>query len=1071
MMIGQHLSPKTLAPQRQLNTIRRSHLIELLYQGIQQKVTTITAPPGSGKTTVVTEFSAEADIPVCWYTINGSDKDARSLLEGLIAAFNRKFPQIGQTVIPVLESSLQPEKQIDSIIDTLSHKISLNIHEYLLFVIEDIHILEDEVVAKGIISHLIEMSPENCHFIITSRNPVTLPVLPKLGLQQQVMRINTHEFEFSLAEIKELFATVFSTTLSEEQAATIAEETNGWVPALFLHAISDNVTLKKGMQYLNREDLYTYLAEEVYQLQPVKTQEFLTNTAILDELVPEFCDTLLDIRNSSSVLEELYIKNLFITRFEDDKPNYRFQTVFKDFLLHQLEKKNPEHRLVLHYKAGLIFEKEQKWDEAIQHFIKAHKPIEASRIILSTGEDYIRNDKWSVVLSWLELLPKSQVITSAELLLLKAAALVHLGDSTEAARILTELLDKKAYGSNALLQVKLLNWRCAALRMMGQFGEAKRDIKYAIALLKVNGGPSDVKGDVFRRLGDICAEQGQFKGALRQQQAALKYYSVSQNLALTLQVHDSLGIIFKRCGDLGQAIYHLENARAGWQKINNYGALSATLNNIGIIYQRKGQYEMALDTLQSGLKASKKHGYRRTEACLLLTTGEVLRDAGQYKDALVSFQQGLDVAREVMEPYFVTYALLGMGEVERLLGNIDKAAVLLNEAYIQAKNHGQPYETALIKIQIALIANENSQTAKTVQMLNECRIYLAQAGDKDALVKVYFYLAHMAFLDRQYDEIPPYIDKLEKIVREIGGSEFLIPDCKHAILMLQYCVNKKIGTAIFPQILDIIKRSSIKQTLLTSPVIKTTVHQTITSVNVRAFGEIKVAVNDREVREEEWRSLRAKEIFIYLLSIAAEQTREQVATALWPNLSSARGTSNFHINLYRARQAIMPVIFSQDRGKYRINPAVNISFDLFLFQELIKLSIPLKGIEKVTYLEKATALYHGPFAREIYGDWVEGIRQVTENDYIKALRQLTDLYTELHEDFKAIATLEQLINVDRYDDDAYGCLMELQLAGKDSAGANRTYQQYCRNVVQETKVVSTRVNQMYQKLAKNYTLN
>ena len=106
---------------------------------------------------------------------------------------------------------------------------------------------------------------------------------------------------------------------------------------------------------------------------------------------------------------------------------------------------------------------------------------------------------------------------SAELLLLRAASLVHLGDSNESARILTTLLNNKAYGDNSLLQVKLLNWRCASLRMMGQFGEAKRDIKNAIAILKINGGPSDIKGDVYRRLGDICAEQGQLKGALRYQ--------------------------------------------------------------------------------------------------------------------------------------------------------------------------------------------------------------------------------------------------------------------------------------------------------------------------------------------------------------------------------------------------------------------------------------------------------------------------------------------------------------------------------------------------------------------------
>ncbi|MCX6003873.1 MAG: tetratricopeptide repeat protein, partial [Chloroflexi bacterium] len=1028
------------------------------------KVSTIAAPAGSGKTTVVTDFAGEVDIQVCWYTINASDMDPRSLLEGIIAAFNQKFPQIGQVVIPILESSMQPEKQANSIIDTLAHEINTSIPEYILFVIEDFHFVEGNLAAGSIINLLIEMSPENCHFIVTSRNPVNLPVLAKLGMRHQVTRITAHQFAFSIDEIKEFFSVQFSTKLSQEQAETILEETKGWVPALLLHGVGGNTISAEVTRQLSRQDLYAYLAEEVHQSQPAKTQEFLSDTAILDDLSPEFCDTFLDIRNSASILEELYAKNLFITRLEGEKHSFRYHAVLKDFLLHQLETKNPEHLLVLHYKAGMIFEKEQQWDEAINHFIKARKPAEAIRLILTIGEDYVRNGKWSIVLKWLELLPKAQVVSSTEMLVLKASALVHLGNSTESARILTELLERKAFGSDLLLQAKILNWRCAALRMMGQFSEAKRDVKKAISILNLCDGSSEIKGDVFRQLGDICAEQGQFKGALRYQKTALKYYGVSCNLALTSQVHNSLGIIYTRCGDLPQAIYHLEQSREGWQKLRNYGVLSATLCNIGIIYQRKGQYEIALDTLKSGLEASKKHGYRRAEACLLLTTGEVLRDAGQYKDAMVSFQHGLDIAREVVEPYFVTYALIGMGEVERLLGNTDKASTLLNEALIQAENHGQPYECALIKIQIALIENENGRFDTAAKILNQCRSYLSDAGDKNTLAKVYFYLAHHAFLNKQYDQITQYIEKLEGIVREIGYSEFLIPDCKYAILMLQYCVNKKIGAGIFPQMLDKIKRFSSESTPLTSPAIETMVNHNIADLTVTSLGEINVLVNGRLVKEEEWRSLRAKEIFIYLLSTASGQTREQVAAALWPDLNTARGTSNFHINLYRARQAIIPVIFSQSQGKYRINPEVKISFDLFQFRELINASKTLRGSDKTNCLEKAAALYKGSFAREIYGDWVEAIRQETENEYIKALSLLADIYSQQNGYPKAISTLERVIALDPYNDEAYCKMMELQIASNDNISAQRTYQQYCHNAVRETNSLSPRVRQIYQKL-------
>ena len=203
---------------------------------------------------------------------------------------------------------------------------------------------------------------------------MTLPVLTNLGMHGQITHINAHQFAFSIEEIKKLFAAIFSVELSQEQAETILEETKGWVPALLLHGVGGNNTMTKVKRHPSREDIYDYLAEEVYQSQPDKTREFLSNTTILDELAPEFCDTFLDIRNSASILEELYLKNLFVTQLEGDKQIYRYHAVLKDFLLHQLQTKNPEHLLVLHYKAGMVFEKEQQLEEAIHHFIKARKP-------------------------------------------------------------------------------------------------------------------------------------------------------------------------------------------------------------------------------------------------------------------------------------------------------------------------------------------------------------------------------------------------------------------------------------------------------------------------------------------------------------------------------------------------------------------------------------------------------------------------------------------------------------------------------------------------------------------------
>lgn len=44
-------------------------------------------------------------------------------------------------------------------------------------------------------------------------------------------------------------------------------------------------------------------------------------------------------------------------------------------------------------------------------------------------------------------------------------------------------------------------------------------------------------------------------------------------------MHNSLGVVYKRLGELAKANTQFEHARQGWQKVRNFGALAMTLSN------------------------------------------------------------------------------------------------------------------------------------------------------------------------------------------------------------------------------------------------------------------------------------------------------------------------------------------------------------------------------------------------------------------------------------------------------------------------------------------------------------
>ena len=454
------------------------------------------------------------------------------------------------------------------------------------------------------------------------------------------------------------------------------------------------------------------------------------------------------------------------------------------------------------------------------------------------------------------------------------------------------------------------------------------------------------------------------------------------------------------------------------------------------------------------------------ETCIRISMGEVLRDKGEYPEALTHFQAGLTTARELIEPYLVSYATTGMGEIYRLLGDRDKAEVLLKEALVDSEARKHSYESALIGLQLALVESETGQFDQAVERLNKCCAVLGEAGELEALARGYFHLAHISFLKGQNDGVKQYIGKLEGLVQKLGYDNFLVVEGRDAVLLLQHCVTNQIGVQLFSRILSKIKMlPKSTRRPKNRPAFFFTQTENKPAIKISAFRDIKVEVSGRPVSENEWRSKRARELFLYLLITGNPQTREQICASIWPDLNVARGTSNFHINLYRARKAILADVFTYLDGKYAINPDINIKFDMREFDDLVQKAFQMPdNSSKLACLGKALDLYQGPLAPEIYSEWIEPQRRRLEDVYIKTLFLCSEGYAEIRHYEEAMQSLEKIINCDPYNDIAYSKLMEYQINSGDKTSALRTYRKYIDNVTQDLNSTSPKIQSLYRSL-------
>ncbi|MEK6705428.1 MAG: tetratricopeptide repeat protein, partial [Bdellovibrionota bacterium] len=558
---------KVLPPRRKPDVLRRQRLVDFLHEHVNLKIQTVSAPAGYGKTTLLVDFASDTEIPLCWYAFNASDQDLTVFFDTLLTSIRYRFPEFGKKTEAMLKASGDVSKEANRIIGVLTGEMYTDIPDFFILVLEDYHLVESDNNLKSVLDILFERAPVNCHFIITSRTSIELSAFNKLRLQRDIARLELSELSFTSSEVRQLLTDYYKIQLSEDEAQKLATASEGWIAGILLGvSTSFQRQLPDTKVQLSSQDIFNYLASEVYEKQPPEIKGFLLVSSTFWEIEPRNCNLLFNLTNSEQLLEEVERRNLFITRLEGERIIYRYHNLFRDFLQQKLRKEQPQSHRLLHIDAGSIFEKKEQWHLAIDHYLTIDSFANALKIIKKVGESFLKAGKWQTVSRWIQALPEKARSGEPVLALLNAESLIHLGQADKAIQLLNSLLNGIDISRDWLLTGKALSWRSAAFRLTGHFSEATDDIKKSIHILKQNNGPADVLGGAYRRLGAIHAEQGRLAEAEKCMKRSLKLFISVFDVSQIAAVHNSLGIVFKRLGDLPRAAAHYEQARQYWEK-------------------------------------------------------------------------------------------------------------------------------------------------------------------------------------------------------------------------------------------------------------------------------------------------------------------------------------------------------------------------------------------------------------------------------------------------------------------------------------------------------------------------
>jgi LuxR family maltose regulon positive regulatory protein len=110
-------------PKFDANKIHRERLVDAIHGEIARKLIVIAAPAGYGKTTLLADFAAHTDIPVCWVGLTEADRDVMRLSTVLLASLEKRFRRLKNSLDLRAYANSSPEALAQAFVGMISQNI------------------------------------------------------------------------------------------------------------------------------------------------------------------------------------------------------------------------------------------------------------------------------------------------------------------------------------------------------------------------------------------------------------------------------------------------------------------------------------------------------------------------------------------------------------------------------------------------------------------------------------------------------------------------------------------------------------------------------------------------------------------------------------------------------------------------------------------------------------------------------------------------------------------------------------------------------------------------------------
>jgi LuxR family maltose regulon positive regulatory protein len=990
----------------------RPRLVNDLNRKLDKKLILISAAAGFGKTTLLAEFTAQADRPVSWVRLTDADQDVMRLAEILWSSLVRRFRRLRNAVRIGGLAGASPSSLARVIVGAVADRVD----EPFVVIFDDAHRLNVADECKAFLASFISDAPPGMTILAAGRELLDVPLVQLLAADK-LATFDSDSLTLRADELADVVARRTGESVSEAMVGDLMEETGGWVTGVLL---SERLVSHQVPSLISADEplAYEYLATAVFDRQPEAVQRFLLDSSVLPVMTADLCDAVLEREDSGEMLEDMLARGLFISVTDDQPTTYEYHHLFRGFLGARARLADSDAFRTLQVRAARRLALLDEWKElSAEMFMALDEPIEARKVAVEVTERMFLSGRRGTLLRWSDYFHRKRVpVPSLNTLL--ASLMEAFGQRSD----VIPMLDRATSMASKLEDAdsRLLKRRRATT--MGFIAFAKEDWKTLREVIrdlkKLHARDSDVNGlrSLYRLEAFYAADYlGDRSAATRLIRSATDLGSPSASPLDAALAWTSRSYIECYGGDLLSAEISAEKALSMFKSHGILYGEYVALMDLAYVRHLLGKYETAMPALEQAKKSARTLGSRSARDLVSMTELEMISELGRLQEAT---QRVGTLTMRILEREerlsLKKYAVALEASLLRRRGDLSGAAHALSQGG-ELGNADRHSRLVAERLGLFSMMATNDLLLKVRRARNEVPF-----TEQDGTLAVYFLSRWFFALGQSRRAVWWATAALNRALKG-GGIQ---------VLAAELNVDEDFRRFLHLNLKDGPQWNTLAERLAKMTSVGSALHTEVFSqsratrgISIRALGTVEVTLDERPVTSLGPQELR----LLILLADKGTLRSEALADVFWPGIEPGRQMSSLHTSVHRLRAGLGRSVVRYSHNRYTIAEEAIDGFDVSQFLEGLKQATLLSrsevGWQQVA--RETLDLYQGPFMDGEEGGWILERRAELEISYLDFVARFAGGIQTRKSAMNAIPYVRNALRTDPYREDINQIYLDL----------------------------------------------